>query len=284
MESHSSDHSKSPFFTKEIKGTPVPALGFGTFELKGAICRNAVAEAIETGYRHLDTARAYGNEVEVGEAVRDTGFPRGQLFITTKVWREDLSPHGIRSAVEGSLNALRTDYLDLVLIHWPNPATSLEESIETFRIFQEAGKILHYGVSNFPSALFEEACVYGDIFCNQVEYHPLLKQDKVLAGVRRRKAALTAYSPLAQGEAIGYPELEAIGERHGKSSEQVALRWLIEQDNVLVIPRSSNPDHIQNNFDIFDFGLDAEDKDRIAKLPKDKRQINPSFAPEWDEE
>ncbi len=277
-------HQDSPLFAKEIKGTSVPALGFGTFQLKGDTCRSAVTTALETGYRHLDTARMYNNEIEVGEAIRDFRIPREDIFVTTKVWWEDLSPHGIRSAVEGSLNALQTDYLDLVLIHWPNPETSLEESIETFRILQEAGKIQNYGVSNFPSALFEEACVYGDIFCNQVEYHPLLKQDKVLAAARRRKAALTAYSPLAQGEAIGYPDLEDIAKRHGKSSEQIALRWLIEQDNVLLIPRSSNPDHIHGNFDIFDFELDAEDKDQIAELPKNKRQINPSFAPEWDDE
>jgi len=277
-------HQDSPLFTKEIKGISVPALGFGTFQLQGDTCRDAVTTALETGYRHLDTARMYDNEIEVGEAIRDFRIPREDIFVTTKVWWEDLSPHGIRSAVEGSLRALQTDYLDLVLIHWPNPETSLEESIETLRILQEAGKIRNYGVSNFPSALFEEACVYGDIFCNQVEYHPLLKQDKVLAAARRRKAAVTAYSPLAQGEAIGYPDLEDIAKRHGKSSEQIALRWLIEQDNVLLIPRSSNPDHIHGNFDIFDFELDAEDKDQIAELPKNKRQINPSFAPEWDEE
>lgn len=273
-----------PLFTKSIKGTTVPTLGFGTFELKGDTCRQAVANALETGYRHIDTARVYGNESEVGQAIRDSKVRREDLFVTSKVWWEDLSPHAIREAIETSLQKLQTDYLDLALIHWPNPKFSLEESIETLQVFQNAGKIRHYGVSNFPSVHLHEAVGYGDIFCNQVEYHPLLKQDTVLTTVRDHGAALTAYSPLAQGETIGYPELKSIAEKHGKSSEQVALRWLIEQENVLAIPRSSKPEHIQSNFDIFDFELDAEDNTVIEKLPKDKRQINPSFAPDWDDE
>lgn len=274
----------SALFTKEIKGSTVPTLGFGTFELEGDTCRKAVVQAVETGYRHIDTARMYENEAEVGRAIQDSKIPREDLFLTSKVWFEDLSPHGIRQAVENSLKELQTDYLDLALIHWPNPEFPLEESIQTLEILKAAGKISHYGVSNFTSVHFHEAVGYGDIFCNQVEYHPLLKQDKVLTTVRDHGAALTAYSPLAQGEAIGYPDLESIAEKHGKSSEQVALRWLIEQENVLAIPRSSNPEHIESNFDIFDFELDPEDKAEIEKLPKDQRQINPSFAPEWDEE
>jgi 2,5-diketo-D-gluconate reductase B len=273
-----------PLFTKEIKGTTVPALGFGTFELKGDTCHKAVIKALETGYRHIDTARMYNNEAEVGEAIQDAKIPREDLFLTSKVWWEDLSPHAIRKAIETSLKQLQTDYLDLALIHWPNPKFSLEESIETLQVFQDAGKIRHFGVSNFPAVHFHEAVGYGDIFCNQVEYHPLLKQDTVLNTVRDHGAALTAYAPLAQGEAIGYPELESLADKHGKSSEQVALRWLIEQDNVLAIPRSSNPKDIESNFDIFDFELDAEDKAVIEKLPKNQRQINPSFAPEWDDE
>lgn len=273
----------SPLFTKTIKGANVPTLGFGTFELEGATCRNAVIKALETGYRHLDTARVYKNEAEVAQAIERSGVPRKDLFVTSKVWWEDLNPHGIREAIESSLKALQTDYLDLMLIHWPNPKVQLEDSIKTFQAFKEEGKIRHYGVSNFPAAHFVEAAGYGEIFCNQVEYHPLLSQDAVLDAVRRHGSALTAYSPLAQGEAVGYPELEDIAGKHGKGSEQVALRWLIEQESVLAIPRSSNPNHIQSNFDIFDFELDAEDKERIARLPKNRRQIDPSFAPRWDD-
>ncbi|MFP4260239.1 MAG: aldo/keto reductase [Opitutales bacterium] len=271
-----------PLFTKEIKGTTVPTLGFGTFKLEGETCRKAVAKALETGYRHIDTARMYANEVEVGKAIQDSEIPREDLFVTSKVWWEDLSPHGIREAIENSLRDLQTDYLDLALIHWPNFEYSLEESIQTLRVHQDAGKIRRYGVSNFPALEFHDAIGYGEIFCNQVEYHPLLKQDAILDIVQDYGAAFTAYSPLAQGEAIGYPELETIAKKHGKTSEQVALRWLIEQKNVLAIPRSSKPEHIESNFDLFDFELDADDKAEIEKLPKDRRQINPSFAPDWD--
>lgn len=273
-----------PLSTKQIKGIDVPTLGFGTAELEGDTCRKAVLNSIETGYRHLDTARAYGNEAEVGAAVAASGISREEIFLTSKVKRDELSPHGIETSIDASLKALQTDYLDLVLIHWPNPESDLDACIQTFESFRHAGKIRRYGVSNFTAEQFREAVCYGDIFCNQVEYHPLLKQDTVLETVRQHGAALTAYSPLAQGEAIGYPELEAIADKHGKSSEQVALRWLIEQENVLAIPRSSSSEHIQSNFDIFDFRLDAEDRECIAELPKRKRQINPSFAPEWDKE
>jgi len=269
-------------FTKNIQGHDFPTLGFGTFELSGETCRKAVAKALEVGYRHIDTARMYENEKEVGLGMRDSGLDRKDFFVTSKVWWEDLSPETIRSEVDASLEALRTDYLDLVLIHWPNPDYSLRDTIVTLKELKDAGKIKLYGVSNFTPDLFHEAIGYGDIFANQVEYHPLLGQQRLLDLIRDLDRALIAYAPLAQGAAIGYPELEDIGKKHGKSSEQVALRWLIEQDNVLAIPRSSNPEHIESNFDIFDFELDEADRERIADLPKDQRQIDPDFAPDWE--
>lgn len=270
-------------FTKSIHGHEFPTLGFGTFELSGETCRKAVTKALQTGYRHIDTARMYENEEAVGLGIRDSGLERADFFITSKVWWEDLSPENIRSEVEASLKALQTDYLDLVLIHWPNPKFSIRKAVETLAKLKESGKIHLYGVSNFTPSLFHEAVGYGEIFCNQVEYHPLLGQSRLLELVRSHDSALIAYSPLAQGEAIGSPELEEIGQKHGKSSEQVTLRWLIEQDNVLAIPRSSNPEHIESNFDIFDFELDASDREKIDALPKDRRQIDPDFAPDWND-
>ena len=143
-----------PLFTKEIKGTTVPTLGFGTFQLEGDTCRQAVIKALETGYRHIDTARMYKNEAEVGQAVRDSNIPRKDIFIVSKIWWEDLSPHGIRSDIEASLRELQTDYLDLMLVHWPNPEFPLKETIETLNIMQGSEKIRHFGVSNFPSVNF----------------------------------------------------------------------------------------------------------------------------------
>lgn len=280
--SHTSVSHSTESTTKSIRGHACPALGFGTYELAGTACRNAVSKALDTGYRHVDTARIYKNEEDVGAGIRAAGIDRADLFLTSKVWWEDLSADAIRAEVDASLKALRTDYLDLALIHWPNPAYPLQQAIETFRELEDDGKIRLYGVSNFPPSLFRAAIESGDIFANQVEYHPFLGQQPLLDAVRSNDSALIAYSPLAQGEAIGYPELEEIAGKHGKSSEQVALRWLIEQDNVLAIPRSSNPQHIESNFDIFDFSLDDSDRQQIADLPKDRRQVNPDFAPDWE--
>ncbi|MDX1680330.1 MAG: aldo/keto reductase [Akkermansiaceae bacterium] len=268
--------------TKTIQGREVPSLGFGTYELEGEVCREAVECAIQTGYRHIDTARMYENEADVGRGIASSGIQREDLFVTSKVWWEHLEPEQIERETEESLKQLDFDYLDLMLIHWPNPEVSLEASIEALHQLRESGKIRHYGVSNFTPSLFKEACEYGEIFCNQVEYHPQLGQLAVLEAARQNGSAVTAYSPLGQGEEIGHEVLEEIGEKHGKSSAQVSLRWLIEQDVVLAIPRSSKREHIESNFDIFDFELDSHDKLRIGGLPKDQRQIDPDFAPDWE--
>jgi len=274
---------KTELLTKNIKGREVPTLGFGTFELTGETCQRAVERALEVGYRHLDTARMYGNEREVGRGLSQSGLDRSSVFLTSKVWWEDLEPEAIRAEAEQSLEELGTDYLDLFLIHWPNPDVELAESIDALSKLVSDGLIRHYGVSNFPPSLFRHAVGLGDIFCNQVEYHPLLGQEKLAEMAREFGVALTAYSPLGQGEAIGHDELERIGAKHGKSSGQVALRWLIEQENVLAIPRSSKSEHIESNFAVFDFELDDEDREAIAKLPKDQRQIDPDFAPDWED-
>ncbi len=274
----------SELFFKSFQGVQVPTLGFGTFELEGQTCRKAVREALAMGYRHVDTARMYSNEDQVGAAIGDSGLDRGEIFLTSKVWREYLAADDVRKHVNASLELLQTDYLDLVLIHWPNPEIPLEESFEAFEELKTKGLIREYGVSNFPPSWFSKALITSDVFCNQVEYHPFLSQDPLLEIARKNDVMLTAYSPLAQGEAIGHPELEDIASKHGKSSEQIALRWLIEQDNVVAIPRSSRPEHIESNFDIFDFALDDEDRAHIADLPKDRRQIDPDFAPDWEDE
>lgn len=268
--------------TKTIQGCEFPTVGFGTFKLSGDQCRKAVSKALQTGYRHIDTARVYQNEEAVGSSIQDTKLDRRKIFLTSKVWRDDLSPADIHTEVEASLRALRTEYLDLVLIHWPNPDYPVKESIEAFQELKNAGKIHRYGVSNFTPTLFKEAAQYGEIFCNQVEYHPLLGQSRLLDVLRGYDSALIAYSPLAQGDVLGYPELHHIAEKHGKTSGQIALRWLIEQESVLAIPRSSNPRHIESNLDVFDFQLDDSDREKIAALPKDQRKINPDFAPQWE--
>jgi len=269
---------------KRIQGHAVPSLGFGTFGLGGDECQRGVETALETGYRHLDTARMYGNEVEVGRALHDSKLDRDQVFLTSKVWRDDLDSESVVREVQKSLELLRTDYLDLVLIHWPNPAFPLEATMQALLSEKMAGYVRHIGVSNFPSAEFKRALAYAPVFCNQVEYHPLLSQKKVIGAARAHDALVTAYSPLAQGEILDQPTLQEIGEKHGKTPGQVALRWLIEQDHVAAIPRSSKPEHIKANFDVFDFALDENDHHAIERLPKNKRVVNPEFAPAWDDE
>jgi diketogulonate reductase-like aldo/keto reductase len=267
---------------RKIGETLVPALGFGTFELTGEKGIQAILHALELGYRHLDTARMYGNEKEVGKSIQKSGLSRGDLFITSKAWSDRLRKQDLLDEIDRSLEALNTDYCDLYLIHWPNPQIPLEESFEALVAAQEAGKIKFIGVSNFPSNLLQRACELAPIKVNQVEYHVFLSQKKLLEKAVALDVCLTAYCPLAKGVAVDHKELSKIGEKYAKSSAQVALRWLLEQDRVMAIPRSENKDHISSNLDVFDFELSSEDKEEIEKLPKELRQINPSFAPNWD--
>lgn len=275
--------SPPPFFYKTIQDTEVPALGFGTYELKGKACREAVLKALEVGYRYIDTARAYENEAEVGAALKQSGIPRDEIFLTSKIWPDNLEPGRLKNEIRASLNCLETDHLDLVLIHWPNPKVSLEATIRALEEFAGAELIRHFGVSNFTPSLFREAIDCGPVFCNQVEYHPLLGQDEILSIARKHDVLVTAYSPLAKGEAISLDPLKAIARKYDKTSGQIALRWLIEQDHVAAIPRSSDPDHIESNFEVFDFHLDPEDRQLIEGLPKDQRLTDPSFAPDWED-
>jgi len=265
-----------------VNGRTVPALGFGTFELTGSTCERAVEAALETGYRHIDTARMYDNENDVGSALAESGIPRSELFITSKVWFDALDAESVRSSVQDALTDLQLDYLDLVLAHWPSPTVPIEETIAAFADLRREKLIRNYGVSNFPVRLLQRALSCGPVACNQVEYHPFLDQSKLHAFARNNDLLLTAYSPLAQGEVHETKALADIARKHGKTNEQIALRWLVSQENVAAIPRSSNPDHIRRNFNIFDFELEPEDYAEIARLPKNRRLVDPDFAPNWD--
>ena len=265
-----------------IQNVTVPSLGFGTFQLKGENCADAVRHALSVGYRHVDTARMYQNEADVGRAVKDSGVNREDLFITSKIWQEDCRPEKVSAAVESSLHALKTDFLDLLLIHWPEPDIPLQETLGAMRAQQAAGHIRKVGVSNFPPSLLLEALSDGPIFCNQVEYHPLLGQTRVLEICREHDVLLAAYAPLAHGKLIDHGVLAEIGAKHGKSASQTALRWLLQQDHVVALPRSSKPTHITENFMVNDFELDRGEMSRIDALPKNQRFFNPPFAPDWE--
>ena len=248
-----------------IQGARVPAIGFGTARLNGESGRESVRHAIELGYRHLDTAQAYGNEREVGEAIRDSGVPRDDLFVTTKIARGELVGDRVGPATDESLRRLGLDYVDLLLIHFPSEDVPLKVTLDAMVEQKDAGKVRHIGVSNFRSALLEEAMAHTQIFANQVPYQAGRTQRGLCEMARTRDVMLTAYSPL-RGRGSGDETIEAIGSAHGKSAAQVVLRWLLQQANVVPIPRSSNPEHRAANLDVFDFALTDDDMTRIHAL------------------
>ncbi|MBC7922297.1 MAG: aldo/keto reductase [Ferruginibacter sp.] len=265
-----------------IHGVSVPVLGFGTWPLTGAAAVAAVTDALAVGYRHLDTARMYRNEREVGRALRQSGVNRSEVFLTTKIWHTDAEPARVHRSAEAGLRELDTDYVDLLLLHWPSDHVTPEQTLEAMFELQYREKVRHVGVSNFPPRLLERATHVGPIFCNQVEYHPFLSQQPLLDLCGRKDVLLTAYSPLATGKVHGDATLREIGEAHGKSPAQVTLRWLIQQPGVAAIPKASTPEHRRGNFDVFDFELTEAEMGRIFALDRGERLINPGFAPQWE--
>jgi 2,5-diketo-D-gluconate reductase B len=269
--------------TKEIQGTEVPALGLGTWMLEGRECREAVRDALEIGYRHLDTAQAYGNEEEVGRGLADSGVPRDEVWLTTKLWLENLDHDKAIESARGSLRRLGTDYVDLLLIHWP-PTSDLPiaEPLRAMRRLQGDGLVRHIGVSNFPPSLLDQALDEAEIFCEQVEYHPFLAQDPLLQACEEWDLLLTAYSPLARGEVLEDETLREIGRRHGKGPAQVTLRWLLQQEQVAAVPKAASAEHRRSNFEVFDFELSLDEMEAIHGLARGERIVDPEFAPRWE--
>jgi 2,5-diketo-D-gluconate reductase B len=265
-----------------VQGAAIPRLGLGTWQVTGRDAVEGVRDALEIGYRHIDTARAYENEEEVGAAIAASPVDREAIWLTTKIWNDEHEPGRLKAAAEESLRRLRTDYVDLLLLHWPVPEVPLERSLGALRELQERGLIRHAGVSNFPAGMLSRALDIVPLLADQVEYHPLLGQDELLDVVRRHDMTLTAYSPLAHGKVVDHPELAAIGEAHGKTAGQVALRWLLDQPNVTTAPKASSHERRLENFQVFDFALTEEDRAAIDALPKDDRRTDPSWAPDWD--
>ena len=266
-------------------GAEIPALGLGTWDLRGATCERCVDFALGLGYRHIDTAAMYENEREVGNAIRASAVPREEIFVTTKVWQDSAGDGPLQRSAEASLQRLGLDYVDLLLIHWPNPGIPVAETMRALGDVKARGLTRHIGVSNFTVRLLEEAVAASDepLVVNQVEYHPYLDQTPVLESCRRHGLALTAYSPLARGRVFQESVLQDIGAAHGKDAGQVTLRWLIQQEGVIAIPRSSKPANIASAFDIWDFALsDAEMAQVSALANADGRLVDFDFSPRWD--
>jgi 2,5-diketo-D-gluconate reductase B len=262
----------------------LPKLGLGTWQLRGAACRAAVEHALAHGYRHIDTARMYGNEEAVGAALAASGLPREQVQVTSKVWWSDLAEDAMRRTIEASLRDLRTDYVDLYLIHWPAPDMDLPKVFGALARLQEAGLARAIGASNFPVALLRRAVeeVGAPVASNQVEYHAMLGQSKVLAYARSKGIIITAYCPLAEGRLLRRPELADIARKHEATPAQIALAWLLRQDMVAAIPKAAHPANQLSNLQALEIHLDQEDLAAIAQLPKNERCTNPPWAPRWD--
>ena len=267
----------------DVHGVSVPALGLGTWQITGDAAREAVEHALSLGYRHVDTAQVYKNEAEVGAGLAASGVPRADVFLTTKVWTDRMGAGRLAPSVDESLRKLQTDYVDLLLLHWPNDDVDLDRLLEDLDAVREAGKARLVGVSNYPSALLRRSLeVVPELATDQVEYHPFLNQSALLGVVRERGMVLTAYSPLVQGEAVSDETLAEIGRAHGASAAQVALAWLLEQDRVVAIPKASSDGHREGNLGALDVALTDDDRARIAALPKGHRLADPDFAPDWD--
>jgi 2,5-diketo-D-gluconate reductase B len=268
----------------QTEGISLPRLGLGTFRMQGDACCAAVESALALGYRHIDTAEMYGNEDAIGAALAASRLVRQDLHITTKVWHENLAPDAITRAFDTSLKKLRLDHVDLYLVHWPSRDMNLPAIFETLLKLKEQGRVRAIGVANFTVALLKTVVeeIKAPIACNQIEYHVMLDQAKLRKYLAEKSIPLVAYCPLAQGRAASDETLMAIGRKHGASAAQVALKWLLDQDGVAAIPKASRAESQQANLDALKVKLDDEDRKAIAALPKDKRFVNPGFAPAWD--
>jgi len=275
---------EAPFV--EARGARIPLIGLGTWDLRGRTCARLVEQALRLGYRHIDTAEMYDNEREVGEGLRASGVKRDEVFVTTKMWPSHFAPRELARAAKDSLVRLRLTEVDLLLLHWPNPKIPLSETLPALCKLKRMGLARHIGVSNFTVALIEEAVRLAPepLVCDQVEMHVFLDQSKVIEACRRHGMAVVAYSPIARGGVKNSDALARIGKAHGKTAAQVGLRFLVQQD-IVVIPRTSRIERLSENMAIFDFELAAPEMEEIAGLAhRDGRIVDyaHSGTPKWD--
>jgi diketogulonate reductase-like aldo/keto reductase len=268
----------------EAHGVRIPMIGLGTMTLKGDICVQAVKTALQLGYRHIDTAAFYGNEVENGEGLRASGVKREDVFICTKVRENNLLPENFTRSLDQSLANLQLPYVDLLLIHWNNKDIPFNISVGALCKAKKDGKAKHVGVANFTTKMLDEAWAVTSepLVCNQIEVHPFINQDKVLAASKKHGMAVVAYVPIARGKVPGAEVLERLGKAHGKSAAQVSLRYLV-QLGCCSIPRTATPAHLKENLEVFDFALSDAEMAELKKLnATNMRVVNPPHAPVWD--
>jgi 2,5-diketo-D-gluconate reductase B len=276
------------FPTLSAQGAKIPVVGYGT--MLYPIPERAVeliAGSLECGYRHIDTARKYGSEKWVGEGIRASGVPRKDIWVTTKVTEENAKVDDFERSLDISLKTLGLDYVDLLLIHWPQPNVPLEETLGALAKARRSGLAKNIGVSNFTVALLDEAVgkCSEPLLTNQIEYHAYIRQDKVIATCRKHGLLVTCHVPLARGAILKDPVIMKVANSHGKTTAQVALKWLVQQPNIVVVPRALEHSEIKENIDIFDFELTGSEMDQISGLgDRNQRLVDPEVRrPVWDE-
>jgi 2,5-diketo-D-gluconate reductase B len=246
--------------------------------------QNVLVAALQKGFRHIDTAQMYQNEADFGAAIRSSRVPRNAVFVTTKVWVGNYSRERFMTSVDESLRNLRTDYIDLLLVHWPRGGARIEAQIEGLNRAVDSGKVGHIGVSNYNAAMMRAATAMSSrpLVTNQVEYHPFLEQSAVLKEVASSRSSLMAYCGMAVGRVFETPK--DIAAQHGRSVAQIVLRWLIQQPNVLALSRTEKVERLPQNADVFDFTLTGDEMTSISNLKRPgSRIVNPpQLAPDWD--
>ncbi|MFV0474745.1 MAG: aldo/keto reductase [Pikeienuella sp.] len=270
----------------EANGARIPAIGLGTWTLDDSAAEAMVKAAINVGYRHIDTAARYENETGVGAGLKSSGVARGDLFVTTKVWPDRIGDGELQASLGESLSRLGLDHVDLALIHWPSPTIPLAESIGALNDAKNRGRARHIGVSNFPIAQLREAAELSGsrLVCNQIENHPHIDQRRVIAATRALGLAVTSYCPLARGgDLFADPAVAGPAARLSVSPAQVVLRWQVQNEGVVAIPRTSNPARLPENIALFDFALTADEMAAIDALRTRNRRIcDGDVAPVWD--
>lgn len=270
----------------KANGADIPALGFGTFRMPGEDVLRIVPKALEIGFRHIDTAQIYGNEAEVGSAIAGSSLPRHDIFLTTKVWVDKFRHDDFIASVEESLKKLKTDYVDLLLLHWPKMEVPLAEQIGALNEVRKAGKVRHIGVSNYSTRLMADAVALSDapIVTNQIEVHPYIDQSKVISAAKETGMSITSYYAMADGKVFEDDVLKELGAKYGKSVAQIVLRWVIQQDGLIALSKTVGEKRVVENFDIFDFEISTADMQAISALARpDGRIVSPDgLAPVWD--
>jgi diketogulonate reductase-like aldo/keto reductase len=255
----------------------MPVLGLGTWELRGKTCEKVVNMALELGYRHIDTAELYRNETEIGKAIRD--FDRSQLFITSKVSSSNLRTNDLLEACKASLDRLDTDYLDLFLVHWPNDAIPLEQTMKGMQKLVADGRVRSIGVSNFDVRRMEQAMSVSQqpICNNQVEYHPFRSRRKITEFCQEHDISVTAYCPLARGKVLKDATLQKIAKKYGKTPAQISLLWLLKKC-AIVIPKAGSQKHLKENMDLDGCELSGEDIEAIDSLGPSRKLVDTTYT------